>query len=309
MSPALVGAAVGLLCGTGLWTVLWWLSTRRVGLVERVAPYVTTPPGRSRLLDEAPVTSPFAVAERLLAPVLADLGRLLERLGSSSASIQRRLQLLGAPRTVEQVRIEQVLWGVLGLAAGLVVAILSIVRGASPVLMSAVVVLAALAGVIGRDEVLSHQVAARRRALAAELPDIAELMALAVSAGEGVLAALTRVAEVSDGELTAELRRVRAEVHSGVPLSVALERLAGRTDAAAVSRFADGVAVAVERGAPIAEVLRAQAQDARDTARRDLLEVGGKKEVTMMLPVVFILLPITVLFALFPGIVTLEVGL
>lgn len=309
MNPALVGAGAGLLCGMGLWTVLWWLSTRRVGLVERVAPYVTSRPGTSRLLDDAPVATPFAVMERLLAPVLVDLGRVLERLGSSSASIHRRLHLLGTARTVEQFRIEQVLWASLGLAGGLLVAVIGLVRGANPALMVAVVVLAALAGAIGRDELLSHQVAARRQALAAELPDIAELMALAVSAGEGVLAALTRVAEVSDGELTTELRRVLAEVRSGAPLSVALERLAGRTDAAAVARFADGVAVAVERGAPIAEVLRAQAQDARDTARRDLLELGGKKEVSMMLPVVFILLPLTVLFALFPGIVTLEVGL
>ena len=32
------------------------------------------------------------------------------------------------------------------------------------------------------------------------------------------------------------------------------------------------------------------------------METGGKKEIAMMVPVVFLLLPVTVLFALFPGI-------
>ena len=59
--------------------------------------------------------------------------------------------------------------------------------------------------------------------------------------------------------------------------------------------------VAVERGTPLAEVLRAQAQDVREEGRRAVMEEGGKKEIAMMIPVVFLVLPITVLFALFPG--------
>jgi tight adherence protein C len=59
--------------------------------------------------------------------------------------------------------------------------------------------------------------------------------------------------------------------------------------------------VAVERGTPLAEVLRAQAQDVREEGRRRLMEEGGKKEIAMMIPVVFLILPVTVLFALYPG--------
>ena len=40
-----------------------------------------------------------------------------------------------------------------------------------------------------------------------------------------------------------------------------------------------------------------------------LMEVGGSKEILMMVPVVFMILPVTVLFALFPGLAVLEVGL
>jgi tight adherence protein C len=68
-----------------------------------------------------------------------------------------------------------------------------------------------------------------------------------------------------------------------------------------LARFVDGMVVAVERGTPLAEVLRSQAQDVRETGRRAVMEAGGRKEITMMLPVVFLVLPVTVLFAVFPG--------
>jgi tight adherence protein C len=64
--------------------------------------------------------------------------------------------------------------------------------------------------------------------------------------------------------------------------------------------------IAVERGTPLAEVLRAQAQDVREGGRRVVLEAGGKKEIAMMVPVVFLVLPITVLFAVFPGFAFLQ---
>ena len=63
--------------------------------------------------------------------------------------------------------------------------------------------------------------------------------------------------------------------------------------------------VAIERGTPLADVLRAQATDVREVGKRALLEASGKKEISMMAPVVFLILPITVLFALYPGLVTL----
>ena len=56
-------------------------------------------------------------------------------------------------------------------------------------------------------------------------------------------------------------------------------------------------------------MLRAQAQDVREEGRRALMETGGRKEVLMMIPVVFLILPVTVAFAVFPSAVLLQVGL
>jgi tight adherence protein C len=66
---------------------------------------------------------------------------------------------------------------------------------------------------------------------------------------------------------------------------------------------------ALDRGTPLVEVLRAQAQDSRDDAKRRLLELAGRKEVAMLFPLVFLILPITIAFAIFPGILVLQMGL
>jgi tight adherence protein C len=88
----------------------------------------------------------------------------------------------------------------------------------------------------------------------------------------------------------------------------ALQEFSARTDLAPLVRFVDGIVVAVERGTPLADVLRAQAQDVRDTAKRDLMETAGKKEIAMMVPLVFGVLPLTVVFAVFPGIAAINLG-
>jgi len=73
-----------------------------------------------------------------------------------------------------------------------------------------------------------------------------------------------------------------------------------------VARFADGIAVAVERGTPLADVLHAQAADVREAGRRELIETAARKEIFMMVPVVFLILPVTVLFAFYPGVIGLS---
>ena len=135
----------------------------------------------------------------------------------------------------------------------------------------------------------------------AEFPTVAELLALAVAAGEGPVGALERVTRISRGELAASCGRALAEARAGASLVQALEASPRRTSLPPLARFVDGVAVAVERGTPLAEVLRAQAVDVREAGKRALLEAGGRKEIAMMVPVVFLVLPVTVLFALFPG--------
>jgi tight adherence protein C len=40
--------------------------------------------------------------------------------------------------------------------------------------------------------------------------------------------------------------------------------------------------------------------------KRNLIEAGGRREVLMLVPVVFLELPVVILFALYPGLVSLS---
>ncbi len=305
------GAGIGLAAGMGLWLVLLRLpAMRRPTLDQRLAPYVRDVARPSSLLGETSSGTPFVIIERILGPVMADAVHWVERLSGGPGTVRRRLDQLGRSMTVEQFRAQQVVWGVLGLGAGLVGALVVGARqGLSLVPMLAMVVAGGVGGVLGRDHALSRAVRGREERILTEFPTVAELLALSVSAGEGAVGALERVARTTTGELSIELRRTLADARAGATLVEALEGMASRTSLPILARFVDGIAVALERGTPLADVLRAQAQDVREAGRRQLMETGGKKEIGMMVPVVFLVLPVTVVFAVYPGFAVLSLDL
>jgi tight adherence protein C len=304
VTPAVTGVLLGLLAAGGLLLAVSRAPlVRRPGLDDRLAPYLRDSPRPSRLLARDDILTPFPTLERLLRPVLADLMRVVDRWVGGVGSVRRRLDQLGTDLTLEQFRAEQVIWGGFGLAGAFGLALLTVAAGSgtSPVLLLLAAAMFTVGGVLARDRYLTRQVARREERMLAEFPTIAELLALAITAGEGPVGALERVTRISTGELTRELARALAEARAGASLVQALEGIARRTSLAPLARFVDGIAVAVERGTPLAEVMRAQAVDVREAGKRQLLESAGRREIAMMVPVVFLVLPVTVVFALFPG--------
>jgi tight adherence protein C len=309
---ALLGALLGLGVGSG--TVLAVSRTprmRRATLEDRMSPYLRDTAAPSRLLRAERSLTPFPTLERIAGPVLHDAGQLLERVLGGTASVRRRLDQSGRPTTVEEFRIEQLAWGLLSFVAAFAVAALSTASGPNTsggraVAMLVLCASAGIGGVLGRDQWLTRQVRVREARMLQELPTVAELLALAVTAGEGAVGALERVTRISRGELGRELTRALGDARAGASLVDALGGVAARTSLPALARFVDGIAIAVERGTPLADVLRAQAVDVRDAGKRALLEAGGRKEIAMMVPVVFLVLPVTVVFALYPGLLSLN---
>ena len=306
---ALAGAGLGGLCGLGITCAVYSAPRyRRPRLEARLGPYLRDAPRRSSLLTQLPVSTPFPTLERILRPIMADAVALLNRVLGGFVSTRRRLEQAGRGMTVDDFRSEQVLWGAIGLVCGVAASLLLLTSNPhrSPVMLLVLCGTAMLCGVVLRDYALTQEVAKREQRMLAEFPTVAEMLALAVGAGEGPVGALERVVRTSKGELAKELATALAEARAGATLVGALENVAARTSVPTLARFVDGIAVAVERGTPLAEVLRAQAVDVREAGKRALLESGGKKEVAMMVPVVFFILPVTMLFALFPGFVSLR---
>ncbi|MBL7491994.1 type II secretion system F family protein [Frankia sp. AgB1.9] len=317
MSLAATGALLGLVAGIGLVIVaIRSPRARRIRYADRIEPYLRDTPAPSRLLDESAAhaarrsarvaPTPLAAVEALARPFLEDAARRLDRFLGGRAGLVRRLTQAGGRTSVEEFRTQQV---ILAVAGGLVGAVLLVPRavigvGPPPVVGVALIVAGVAGGVVGREWWLTRAIRAREDRMLMEFPTIAELLALAVTAGESPVGALERVARLTHGELGYELRLALADARAGATLVQALEGIATRTTLGSLARFVDGMAVAIERGTPLADVLRAQAVDVREAGRRQLLESGGRKEIAMMVPVVFLVLPTTVIFAFYPALVS-----
>jgi len=300
----------GVALGLGLWTLVS-LAPRmsRPRLARRIAPYLADVSSAAREAIAPPSPGPLPVVGLLLAPVLERGQRALGAVLGGADATSLRLRQAGSPLGLATFRSRQLLSSLVGAVLGIGIAwAIGVARPVALPVQFVIVGAFAVAGVLLPDRLLHRSANARLARLDAELPVVLEFLTLCLSAGEGVVDALRRVSKVSRGELAAELSGVVASVGSGLPFADTLGALARDLDLPAFTRCVDQLLGALDRGTPLVEVLRAQAQDARDEAKRRLLETAGKKEIGMLVPLVFLILPVTIAFAIFPGIVVLQAG-
>ncbi|WP_127842391.1 type II secretion system F family protein [Actinomyces wuliandei] len=310
MSPHLLGCLSGALAGAGALCVLSACGRRTPTLMARLEPYVHQRPATSGLLRPAYHDGRGQTVSAVLLGRLVGLSGVMDSLGSSSASVRARLARSGSTLTLEQLRLQQLVWACAGLVATVGAGVLlALTRPVSVPALLVLTLLACVGGAAARDWWLSQAVERRRRRIEAQLPDVVELLALVVGAGQGPVSAIERVVALGEGDLVDELADTLSDVRSGTVVTTALERLEARVGSLHVTRLCEAVAVAMERGTPLAQVLRSQATDVREAARRSLMEEGGRREIAQMVPVVFLVLPVTVAFALFPGVAVLRLGL
>jgi len=296
-----IGAVVAAAFATGVLLVAdGWRASRRPSLADRVLPYV-------RDVHPAVSVPTGRVLGEVFGPTWRRVTRAIGESLGSNAAIGRRLRACGLDDDVEAFRVRQATWGATGLAVAIAVSIVAWSVSRPPVVA---LLLWCAAGLVGGclacDQWLSARVRSHEEQLRAEFPTVADLLALSVAAGESPVASIERVTRVSHGALSRELGRVLAQVRSGDTVVAALDELAARTGVTSVARFAEAMAVAIERGTPLIDVLHVQAADVREAARRDLMETGGRREIAMMVPVVFLILPVTIAFAFFPGLAGLH---
>ncbi len=306
---ALAGAVlVGGAFAAGVLSILTALPRwRAASLSVRIGPYI-----RDVVADENLPRGVLPLAGTLPASARTLWGRSRDafaRMVGGGEALRQRISQAGATLEPATFRGRQLGWALAGIGAGAAVLIVLALLGRFSVPTGVMPLLCGAAAATAYDLQLSARVKARRVRLTEELPTTLEFLALCLSAGEGFLDALRRVAAVGSGELTGELRRVVLAVGTGSPLSDALSEMARRLDLSALSRAVDQVIAALEHGAPLAAVLHAQAGDAREDAKRTLIEQAGRKEILMLLPLVFLILPLSVLFAVYPGLFILRLGI
>ena len=137
-----------------------------------------------------------------------------------------------------------------------------------------------------------------------ELPDFTQALGLLLANGLPVNVALGWLAPRSTGELAEIFGYFNAELELGADPVELLRELAKHPNPG-LAELAEKLSVSMTRGAPISSQVMAHAQSARAGLQRRLLRQAGSNETKMLIPIIFCILPITILFAIFPSLLVL----
>lgn len=297
----LVSLLLGSLAGTGALLLLSSLRFWRTpSLTQRIQPYL-----RDVLIANESNGSGLST----LSNYRSFRDYLKSKVTQSSLSLaatQRLLIQAGRTTDVAEYRWFQIQAAALGAALGLVIIFASWMLGALSITTVLLPIVLAAAFAILVELGLKASAKRRVRQMRDELPTVLEFLALSLTAGETLRDALQRTATAHGGELGVHLERVLLASKTGSRLADALSEMAAALDLPALHRAVEQLRSALSSGAPLAEVLHSQAMDVRAEQKRELLEAAGKKELQMLIPLVFLVLPISVVFAIFPGVYLLQ---
>ncbi len=148
-----------------------------------------------------------------------------------------------------------------------------------------------------------------REMVESEFPLIVELFAILISGGMSPSTALARISERGDGQFISLLRPLVDEMRNGLNLAQALDILNRQVDSAIIRRFCDSLAISIERGSSLIDVVGRHVEEVRQAQRILISDRASKAEIALMVPIVFLILPISILFALWPSYYSLGNGL
>ena len=134
-----------------------------------------------------------------------------------------------------------------------------------------------------------------------QLPDFLDLFSVALSSGESVHSALSRVVPRMKGVVAGEFEQLLLALELGSDFETELTQMSVRNRNNPLSEVANRLLMAIRRGSPIALLLSNQATFVRSDLHNQMLKLSGRNETRMLIPLVFLILPVTILFAIFPS--------
>jgi len=139
-----------------------------------------------------------------------------------------------------------------------------------------------------------------------EMPDFCSILWFLISAGHNLENALRITVSRSSGLVSKEFQNVIQKVDLGSILQTELEDLATKTRHPSICELATKLAMATTNGSAIADQLGEFVVSVSAQLRSLLLEKATKSETKMMIPLVFVILPVTVIFALYPSVAIIQ---
>jgi len=296
---------LGLVVLLGLLLVIIGLTRqRRPSFIEdRMARFGTLE--RPPTLEEMELAQPFT--ERVLAPLLRGLAHLVARFTprKSMEAVQHKLDLAGnpygwGPREFLGIRLLSVL-----LLGGLGLAVLLLAKSLDPLRRVLLAGASVGLGYLLPSLWLGRRIRSRQQAIVRSLPNALDLLTICVEAGLGFDAAMARVAEKWNNELSLAFMRVLREMQLGKLRREALRDMSDRIDVPDVAAFVAAIIQAEQLGVSIARVLRIQSDQMRVRRRQRAEELARAATLKILPPVAFLIFPAILIVLLGPAAIRL----
>lgn len=257
-----------------------------------------------------PVTAPSAVVnvtdepeQKLTVKLIESLGNLMPVSPQDAAGTKERLVMAGY-RTESA---SAVFVGIRMIMCVVAIIFCFMVRDKvtdNPVLRVVLVVFGAGAGFMLPSLRLDSIITKRQKKLRLALPDLLDLLVVAVEAGLGLDQAIqhcSRELEFAHRELSEEMAQVNFEMRAGKRRADSLKNLSDRTGEPEIRKLV-AILVQTDRfGTSMAESLRNHSDDLRIRRRQEAEEKAAKVGVKLVFPIFFFILPTMLIVSAGPG--------
>jgi len=252
--------------------------------------------GEQVTLEEIEMSQPFA--DRVLYPTLQKMGELSARFTPQNViqDTDKKLQMAGNPGNVDAASFLSTRFVVAGVFAVITFAVAAFLARTP---MSRALLYSVGGLIVGfyfpqlwlRDKIIKRQDGIRKA-----MPDALDLLTICVEAGLGFDAAMSKVAEKWDTELSTGFLRAIREIQLGKLRREALRDMADRMGIPEMTSFVAAVIQSEQLGVSMAKVLRIQSDQMRMKRRQLAEEKAHAAPIKMIIPMaIFIFPPIFIL--------------
>lgn len=252
-------------------------------------------------LEEIELSQPFS--ERVIIPVVRRIGEFSARFTPQKAiqDTARRLELAGNPWPIDAATFLAIRFILAVVLAGLLIAVVIISPPSNPSDNFMYIGGAAFAGFFLPHLMLTSRITRRQKEIRKAMPDALDLLTICVEAGLGFDAAMSKVSEKWENELSLAFARVIREVQLGKVRREALKDMADRLGIPEMTSFVAAIIQSEQLGVSMAKVLRIQSDQMRVKRRQRAEEEAHKAPVKMIIPMALLIFPSIMIIILTPA--------
>ncbi|HAD06263.1 MAG: type II secretion system F family protein [Bellilinea sp.] len=253
-------------------------------------------------LRKLELSQPFT--QRVIYPLARKMGELAVRFTPQNAinSINRKLELAGSPANIDATMILALQAVCAVIFGGLVVLVFTV--GATKWPFGRVILFAFLFGGLGYmfpQLWLSSKISRRQKEIRKAMPDALDLLTICVEAGLGFDAAMSKVSEKWESQLSFAFARTIQEIQLGKVRREALRDMAERIGIPEMTSFVAAVIQSEQLGVSLAKVLRIQSDQMRVKRRQRAEEEAHKAPLKMLIPMALLIFPSLMIVLLTPA--------